>query len=79
MIDLSFGRIGDRWIKIVKDKVAEIEAAKDNPELAHKLEDDLHCYVLQQVVNYGGGSWGDPALKELAKLALSTKEIKFPR
>jgi len=63
-------------IKIVKEKIAEIEAAKDNPEIAHKLEDDLHCYVLQQVVNY---VWKDPVLKELAKLALSTKKIKFPR
>lgn len=47
---------------------------KENNEAAHMVEDNLHQYVLRVIAKNCDGDVG-----QLAKLALSTKKIKFAR
>lgn len=57
----------------VKNEVARIEAMKDDDELAHSSEDDLHQAVLHQI------ALGHPQSAEMAKEALRTRNIYFAR
>ncbi len=50
-----------------------INNAKSDPELAHSNEDSLYWSVLDAVAN------GNPNAIDMAKEALKTKEIDFPR
>lgn len=44
-----------------------------DPECAHENEDELYQKVLEEVVK------GNPRARKMAKLALKTKELDFPR
>lgn len=50
-----------------------IKNAKSDPELAHSNEDSLYWSVLDAVAN------GNPNAVEMAKEALKTKTVDFPR
>jgi hypothetical protein len=52
----------------------EIRNCAGDAEIAHSLEDELHEKVLDAIAS---GKCGDPA--GCAKLALTSKEIDFPR
>lgn len=54
-------------------RVAEIAACCDDPEGAHGMEDDLYEDILRGIVA------GDADVASIAKEALKTKEIDFPR
>lgn len=56
------------WVEKVKAAMDD-----DDPEKAHALEDDLHVAVLQRVAQEPG------ELGELARVALGTLELEFPR
>lgn len=61
-------------IKNVKQTVQEIvNLSNDDPEMAHEKEDDLYLAVLGQVIA------GNHQSKEMAKEALKTQMIDFPR
>lgn len=57
----------------IRQKVAEIRAAADDPESAHALEDELYEAVLRGIVA------GDAYYVSLCEEALKSKEIDFPR
>ncbi|MGM9908886.1 MAG: hypothetical protein ACI31O_03505 [Limosilactobacillus vaginalis] len=57
----------------VKDMVRNINDCKGDFEMAHEMEDDLYKDVLKEVVA------GNPESKEMARIALQTREINFPR
>jgi hypothetical protein len=57
----------------VLQKVADIEAAKGDPEIAHGLEDDLYRSVLSAIAH------GARNPKSLADAALHTQLVDFPR
>ena len=61
-------------LKECRERVAEIEMIRDDDELAHVMEDELHCAVLEAIRD---GEADDPG--ELASAALRTKAIKFGR
>lgn len=54
-------------------RVDEIENASGDPESAHSLEDDLWRDVLQAIAD------GAPNAAGLAREALKTQDISFPR
>ncbi|MBD8087046.1 hypothetical protein HUK49_03580 [Limosilactobacillus sp. c11Ua_112_M] len=60
-------------LKEVKKTVNNIKESVVDFEGAHELEDDLYEAVLKEVVS------GNPESKEMARIALQTKEINFPR
>lgn len=61
----------------IEKRIEEIrQAAPKDEELAHRLEDNLHRYVLRQIA--GSMLYLEEA-RELAELALTTMDIKFPR
>jgi len=57
----------------VRLRVAAIEAAHDDYEMAHSDEDSLHHDVLRAIAA------GAPNAAELAAEALRTLELDFPR
>lgn len=58
----------------VQERVEEIEAVTDDPEDAHIKEDLLWEEVLEAIAS----GVGDPPA-DLARVALATREIRFPR
>lgn len=60
-------------LKEVKKTVNDIKESVVDFEGAHELEDDLYEAVLKEVVS------GNPESKEMAHIALQTREINFPR
>lgn len=60
-------------LKEVKKTVNDIKKSVVDFEGAHELEDDLYEAVLKEVVS------GNPESKEMARIALQTREINFPR
>lgn len=60
-------------LKEVKEAVNNIKESVIDFEGAHELEDDLYEAVLKEVVS------GNPESKEMARIALQTREINFPR
>lgn len=60
-------------LKEVKEAVNNIKESVVDFEGAHELEDDLYEAVLKEVVS------GNPESKEMARIALQTREINFPR
>lgn len=61
----------------IDDVQARIEAIRNlegDPEAQHSMQDNLHCDVLEAIAS---GECADPAA--LAKAALETLSIKFPR
>ena len=60
-------------IREVRQRVAEISAAKDDYEVAHSLEDRLHVDVLLAI------ALGDEPAHLLADEALKTVAIVFAR
>lgn len=60
-------------LKEVKKTVNDIKESVVDFEGAHELEDDLYEAVLKEVVS------GNPESKEMARIALQTREINFPR
>jgi hypothetical protein len=69
-------------IEEAKAAVEEIrwQAIRDD-ERAHSLEDELHVAVLKEIVEIYESNEDSPLFRasELAKIALSTREIKFAR
>ena len=61
-------------IEEVQNRVQDIASTAGDPEDQHELEDKLHVDVLKQVA-----SSGDPILSRIAKEALKTQDIDFPR
>lgn len=61
-------------IEQVQAGVDHIASVTGDPEVAHSHEDDLYELVLQAIAD---GSVDDPPA--LAKCALQTKSLKFPR
>lgn len=57
----------------IKSCVWSIHAIKDDPETAHEIEYCLYQAVLEEVVA------GNPDAKKMARLALTTKTVDFPR
>ena len=57
----------------VENMVRDINDCKDDFEMAHEMEDDLYRDVLKEMVA------GNPESKEMARIALQTREINFPR
>lgn len=57
----------------VVEEVSMIKGAKDDFECAHSDEDELHVAVLKEVAA------GNPEAREMAREALKTLEIDFPR
>ena len=56
--------------------VEQIRRDRGDPEAAHSMEDDLREWVLEFLAHWSG----DPLVgQELAQIALSTREIDFPR
>lgn len=60
-------------LKEVKKTVNDIKESVVDFEGAHELEDDLYEAVLKEVVS------GNPESKEMARIALQTRKINFPR
>ena len=60
-------------LKEVKKTVNDIKESVVDFEGAHELEDDLYEAVLKEVVS------GNPESREMARIALQTREINFPR
>lgn len=60
-------------LKEVKEAVNDIKESVVDFEGAHGSEDDLYEAVLKEVV------FGNPEAKEMARIALQTKKINFPR
>ena len=60
-------------LKEVKKTVNDIKESVVDFEGAHELEDDIYEAVLKEVVS------GNPESKEMARIALQTREINFPR
>lgn len=58
----------------VAASIAQIEAHKDHPNIAHEKEDELYASVLRSIAN---GTCDDSA--GCAALALTTENIKFSR
>ena len=61
-------------IEEVQNCVQDIASIAGDPEDQHELEDKLHVDVLKQVA-----ASGDQILSALAKEALKTQDIDFPR
>ena len=57
----------------VVNVVADINLLRNDPEAAHSLEDELYAQVLGAVVA------GHPEAREMARYALTSKNISFPR
>ncbi|WP_433701746.1 hypothetical protein [Nocardiopsis sp. CA-288880] len=57
----------------IRDRVARIEANRDDDETAHSMEDDLYTDVLKAIAG------GAPNATELAREALRTVDIDFAR
>lgn len=57
----------------LKERIEEIESVSPDYEYAHILEDKLRHEVLEEVAK------GSDISMELARLALATSNIKFPR
>lgn len=57
----------------VVEEVSMIKGVKDDFEFAHSDEDELHVAVLEEVVA------GNPEAREMAREALKTLDIDFPR
>jgi hypothetical protein len=62
-------------IKEAKRVVDIIEASKDDDEVAHEMEDDLHCSFLRDIAN---GIDLEEA-RAVAEEILKTEEINFCR
>lgn len=60
-------------LKEVKKIVNDIKESVVDFEGAHELEDDLYEAVLKEVVS------GNQESKEMARIALQTREINFSR
>ncbi len=60
-------------VELVKKRVSEIDAIKDDDEAAHSREDSLWYSVLRAIAN------GSDFAKELAVEALKTEQIDFQR
>ena len=60
-------------VEHVQKEVLLIEKSKGDPEAAHSYEDRLYNIVLKII------AIGAPNAKELAKAALETNKINFPR
>lgn len=58
----------------ILQRVADIQALADDPEVAHSCEDALHSDVLAAIAQ---GACDDPAA--CAAAALTTQAIDFPR
>ena len=58
----------------VREWVFRIEEMVFDPEEAHEAEDSLWCRVLMEIADSGTAH-----PRELAKAALKTKQISFPR
>lgn len=67
----AFGRVTPEW---VDNKLAEIEAAKLDPEKAHAIEDDLYKAILLGIAY---GQIDDPI--RCCHRALKSAKIEFPR
>lgn len=61
-------------IEEIKRRVAAIENAQGDPNIAHDLEDSL----LKDFVRYVARS-GSPIFSEMAKEILKANELDFPR
>lgn len=60
-------------LKNVQQCVDGMVALKGDPEVAHETEGDLYRIVLEEVAA------GNPEGREMARAALATKTIDFPR
>lgn len=60
-------------LKNVQNCADSIVGLKSDPEVAHETEDDLYRIVLEEVAA------GNPEGREMARAALATKTIDFPR
>ena len=72
-LDYLEGKDAPRMEKEVLNHVREVEENKYDPEKAHGMEDDLHRAVLAEIAK------GAKNAQQLAKLALKTCDIEFPR
>ena len=57
----------------MNSSLGEIKAIKHDDEVAHSKEDDLHREFIQAVAE------SDHPLAEVAKVVLTTEEIRFAR
>ncbi len=57
----------------IEEKISEIKLLADDYEVAHSKEDDLHVNVLRVI------SEGEADARNLARKALETLDIEFPR
>lgn len=57
----------------IQRRILAIEAASDDPERAHQMEDDLHFDVLCAIAG------GAPNPMALATAVLESSELDFPR
>ncbi len=60
-------------VELVRKRVSEVDAVKDDDEAAHSREDSLWYDVLSAIAN------GSDCAKELAVEALKTEQINFQR
>lgn len=60
-------------VEIIEGRLSMIKAHSNDPEAAHSLEDDLFVSTLLAIAK------GSDNPKELAKAALKSTKIKFPR
>jgi hypothetical protein len=58
----------------IRSRLAYIVEVQNDPEVAHKLEDELYYDVLRAIAE---GRCEKP--REAAKLTITTAEIDFPR
>jgi len=60
-------------LEYIKERVALVELAKDDPESAHIVQDDLWYSVLVAIAE------GTENASELARAALQVIDIDYPR
>ena len=58
----------------IRQSIEEIKGCADDPERAHGLESMLHQSILDLLARIGPAPWSN-----LAREALKTREIEFPR
>ena len=61
-------------VEEIKFYVKQVEEEKDDPEIAHAIEDYLYLHFVHYVAQVSTGD-----LREKAKLVLQTQNVEFPR